>query len=134
MVCEMVACQQSHACRLLSESEIWRFKPANVGVAGNHLWLHLGHVRCKPGSEPLLRQPPGPYLLLQLHQTRAGVCIHTHAHTRQAPHAQTHLSLRWSSCSFGRGSPASQFGSRSLVLPGLTTSLPLVGQLPEGRP
>ena len=76
---------------------------------------------------PLLRQPPGPYLLLQPHQTYAHGCArahtlsHTHRHTWQASHPQTQLSLSRSLCSLDRGSAAPEFG---LPIPGLTWSHP----------
>ena len=91
---------------------------------------------------PLLRQPPGPYLLLQPHQTYAHGCArahtltHTQTHTQRASHPQTQLPLSRSLCSLARGSLPHSLASRSRssVLPGLTPPPTLVGQLPGVRP
>lgn len=121
----MAACQQRHT-PLLPEPETWRPRPADAGLAGDFLRLHLGHLRRQPGSSPppstatraLPTAPASPNICTWV-CTRAHT--HTHRHTRQASHPQTQLSLSRSLCSLDRGSAAPEFG---LPTPGLTWSHP----------
>lgn len=81
----MAASQQRHT-PLLPEPETWRPRPADAGLAGDFLCLHLGHLRRQPGSSPppstatraLTNAPASPNIC-------TWVCTRTHSLT----HTQT---------------------------------------------
>ena len=76
--CKMAACQQRHT-PLLPEPATWRPRPADAGLAGDFLRLHLGHLRCQPGSSP----PPS--ITTRALPTAPASCTRTHTLT----HTQT---------------------------------------------